>query len=52
MALPHASVDTTASDAILKPFYPGVDGRLQYVAIGIVAIALVVITRGRLGYRD
>ncbi len=52
VALLHASVDTTASDAILKTFYPGVDGRLLYVAIAIVAGALVVITRGRLGYRE
>lgn len=51
VALLHASVDTTATDAILKTFYPGIDGRLLYVAIGIVAIALVVINRGRLGYR-
>jgi uncharacterized protein len=50
VALLHASIDATASTAILANFYPGVDGRLLYVAIFIVAAAVIVITRGRLGY--
>ena len=51
MALLHASVDTTASSAVLTVFFPAVDGRLLYVAIAVVALGLVVTTRGRLGYR-
>ena len=52
VALLHASFDTTASTAILTGFYPGVDGRLMYVGLAIVALAVVLITRGRLGYRQ
>lgn len=52
VALLHASIDTTASAAVLTTFYPDVDGRLLYVAIAVVALGLVVITRGRLGYRE
>ena len=50
VALLHASIDATASTAMLTTFYPGVDGRLLYVAIFIVAAAVIPITRGRLGY--
>src|SRR2546421_1174132 len=52
VALLHASFDTTASAAILTGFYPGVDGRLLYFGLAIVAIGVLVITRGRLGYHQ
>jgi len=52
VALAHASLDTTASAAILTGFYPDVDGRLLYFGLAIVAIAVLVITRGRLGYHE
>jgi hypothetical protein len=52
VALLHASFDTTASGAILSGFYPDVDGRLLYFGLAIVAIGVLVITRGRLGYRE
>ena len=51
VALLHASIDTTASGAVGSAFYPGVDGRLLYVALAVVALAVAVITRGRLAYR-
>ena len=52
VALLHASIDTTASGAVLATFYPGIDGRLLYGAIALVAVAVIVVTRGRLGYRS
>jgi membrane protease YdiL (CAAX protease family) len=52
IALFHASIDTTASSAILTTFYPGVDGRLLYIALAVVALVLILTTRGRLGYRE
>jgi len=52
VALAHASLDTTGSAAILTGFYPDVDGRLMYFGLAIVAIAVLVITRGRLGYHE
>jgi len=52
VALLHASFDVTASAAILTGFYPGLDGRLLYFGLAIVAIGVLVITRGRLGYRQ
>jgi uncharacterized protein len=52
VALLHASFDTTASAAILTGFFPNVDGRLLYFGLAIVAIVVLVITRGRLGYRE
>src|SRR5712691_10131603 len=51
VALLHASFDTTGSAAVLSGFYPGVDGRLLYFSLAIVAIAVLLITLGRLGYR-
>jgi len=51
VALFHASVDTTASAAVLTAFYPGIDGRLLYVGLAVLALALVIMTRGRLGCR-
>jgi membrane protease YdiL (CAAX protease family) len=50
VALLHASVDTTASGAVLTAFFPSVDGRLLYVAIAVVVVLVLAITRGRLGY--
>ena len=52
VALLHASFDVVASAAILTGFYPGVDGRLMYFGLAIIAIGVLVITRGRLGYRE
>ena len=50
VALLHASIDTTASAAVLTAFFPAVDGRLLYVAIAVVVVIVIVLTRGRLGY--
>ena len=52
VALLHSSFDVVASSAILLGFYPGVDGRLMYFGLAIVAIGVLVITRGRLGYHQ
>jgi len=52
VALLHASIDTTASGAVLMAFYPAVDGRLLYVGIAVVALIAIAATRGRLGYRS
>jgi membrane protease YdiL (CAAX protease family) len=52
VALLHASFDVVGSSAILTGFYPGVDGRLMYFGLAIVAIGVLVMTRGRLGYRE
>src|SRR2546425_11213918 len=49
VALAHASLDTTASAAILTGFYPDVDGRLLYLGLAIGAIAGLVSKRGRAG---
>ena len=51
VALLHASIDTTASGAVLTAFYPGTDGRLLYVGLAAAALAVVIATRGRLAYR-
>jgi CAAX protease family protein len=51
VAVLHASFDVAASGAILTGFYPGLDGRLLYFGLAIVAIGVLVLTRGRLGYR-
>src|SRR5258706_15206962 len=51
VALLHASFDVAASGAILTGFFPGLDGRLMYFGLAIVAIGVLVMTRGRLGYR-
>jgi len=37
---------------VLATFYPGIDGRLLYGAIALVAVAVIIATRGRLGYRS
>jgi|SRR5215471_85472 len=49
VALLHSSFDTTAGVAVLATFYPGIDGRLLYAALGAAALLVVVLTRGRLG---
>jgi membrane protease YdiL (CAAX protease family) len=51
VAVLHVSIDVVGSAAILTGFYPGVDGRLMYFGLAIVAIGVLVMTRGRLGYR-
>ena len=51
VAVLHASFDVAASGAILTGFYPGLDGRLLYFGLAIVAIGVLIMTRGRLGYR-
>ncbi len=50
VALFHASMDTTASGAVLATFFPAVDGGFLYIGFAVVAVLLIVITRGRLGY--
>jgi membrane protease YdiL (CAAX protease family) len=52
VALLHASFDTLGSAAVLTVFYPGVDGEWLFAALAVVAIAAIVLTRGRLGYRE
>lgn len=52
VALLHASFDVLGSAAVLATFYPGVDGEWLYGALAVVAIAAIVLTRGRLGYRQ
>jgi uncharacterized protein len=52
VALLHSSFDVVASSAILIGFYPGIDGRLMYFGLAIVAIGVLAMTRGRLGYRE
>jgi membrane protease YdiL (CAAX protease family) len=52
VALLHSSFDVAASSAILIGFYPGLDGRLMYFGLAIVAIGVLVMTRGRLGYHQ
>src|SRR2546425_12590717 len=49
VALAHASLDTTASAAILTGFYPDGDRRLLHFGLAFVAFAAFVIPRGRLG---
>jgi len=51
VALLHQSFDITGSPAVLNTFYPGVNGLWLYAGIITIALALVGITRGRLGYR-
>lgn len=50
VALFHASMDTTAG-AALATFFPAVDGGYLYIGFAVVAVVLIVVTRGRLGYR-
>ena len=51
-ALFHGAIDTTASAAVLGTFFPSLgDGSVLYIALAVVAILLIAITRGRLGYR-
>jgi uncharacterized protein len=51
-ALFHGAMDTTGSPAVLALFFPLLgDGNLLYVAFALIALALIVVTRGKLGYR-
>ena len=52
VAFLHASFDVTGSTAVLTGFCPGLDGRLLYFGLAIAAIAVLILTRGRLGYRE
>lgn len=47
----EASFDTTASTSALTTFYPGVDGAWLFANLAVVALALILATRGRLGYQ-
>jgi len=51
VALLHQSFDVIGSPVILNTFFGGINGLWLYAGIIVVAIALVVVTRGRLGYR-
>lgn len=48
VALLHASFDTALGQAV---FFTKVDGRLFYVGLALIGLALIVATHGRLGYR-
>lgn len=51
-ALFHGAIDVTASAAVLGTFFPSLgDGNMLYIALALVAVALIAVTRGRLGYR-
>ncbi|HKW71191.1 MAG TPA: hypothetical protein VJQ08_00005, partial [Candidatus Dormibacteraeota bacterium] len=50
-ALFHAAMDTAASAAVLATFYPWSDGNILYIGFAVIAVVLIVVTRGRLGYR-
>jgi uncharacterized protein len=49
VALFHASINATGGAAILTTFFAGVDGILVYAALAILALIVIVATRGRLG---
>jgi membrane protease YdiL (CAAX protease family) len=49
VSLFHASINATGGAAILTAFFGGVDGLLLYAALAVVALAVIVATRGRLG---
>lgn len=51
-ALFHGAIDVTASTAVLGTFFPSLgDGPILYIALALVAIVLIAVTRGKLGYR-
>jgi membrane protease YdiL (CAAX protease family) len=51
-ALFHGAIDITASTAVLGTFFPSLgDGNVLYIALAVVAVAVIAVTRGRLGYR-
>jgi membrane protease YdiL (CAAX protease family) len=49
VALFHASINATGGAAILATFFAGVDGILVYAALAVLALVVIVATRGRLG---
>ena len=49
VALFHASINATGGAAILATFFAGVDGLLLYAALAVLALVVIVATRGRLG---
>ena len=49
VALFHASINATGGAAILTTFFAGVDGLLLYAALAVLALVVIVATRGRLG---
>jgi membrane protease YdiL (CAAX protease family) len=51
VALFHASINATGGAAILATFFAGVDGFLVYAALAVLAVVVIVATRGRLGLR-
>jgi uncharacterized protein len=51
VALLHASFDTLASGAVLTTFFAGVDPVWIDIIPAPVALAIILFTRGRLGYR-
>ncbi len=52
VALFHSSFDTLASGAVLMTFFAGVDPGWIDVIPAPVALAIILLTRGRLGYRQ
>jgi len=49
VALFHASINATGGAAILATFFAGVDGLYVYAALAVLAVVVIVATRGRLG---
>jgi membrane protease YdiL (CAAX protease family) len=49
VALFHASINATGGVAILSTFFAGIDGVLLYGALAVLALVVIVATRGRLG---
>jgi membrane protease YdiL (CAAX protease family) len=49
VALFHASINATGGAAIVATFFAGVDGVLLYAALAVLALVVIVATRGRLG---
>jgi uncharacterized protein len=52
VALLHSSFDTLASAAVLTTFFAGVDAIWIDIVPAPVALAIIVLTRGQLGYRQ
>ena len=52
VALFHSSMDATSSVAVLALFFqPGGDSGWLYIGFAVIAVLLVVATRGKLGYK-
>jgi uncharacterized protein len=49
VAMFHASINATASAAILGAFFAGLDGLVVYAALALLAVVVIGATRGRLG---